>query len=629
MNKFQKSSLVLYRGKPAIITNINDKIFIKLADNSEKKIRSKDLTFLYAGPVSNFSFLVNKIDGDRQLAWELLSSEDPVSIQELAELMFGEINQTTVWLAYKELEKKELFYGDCENISAYSAEEVEKKKNNLIKKQETEKRWAEYISRVKTGTILEEDYSFLKEVELLAYGKSQASKTLKFLGIPQDSDKALLLLKKLEIIPNWFNPYPIRNNLKLNKNVSPFDFSNTINNREDLTHLQAYAIDDTGCIDPDDAISLDGEYIWVHIADPTAIVNFEDSNDQEAADRGVSYYFPEKFVPMLPNEINNFFGLGLNETSPAMSIKLSLQKNGKPKCEKIVFSIIKAKQISYEDVDKLIEKQPFKTLLNKATSFNEMRTKAGAINLEIPEVKIKVKLPKWFDFDAESYINRSNSSASEKPEIHIQQIPNSLSRKLVSEIMQMTGTAVAKWLHDLKIPVPYISQPPPETPFKPETLPEMFNLRKQLKRSEVHLTPAYHSGLGLESYTRVTSPLRRYTDLLVHHQIRAYLTGTELIDEENMLRKMSYAENQAQITAKVERLSCLHWKINYLKQDINKKYTAILVEKMGTNGNIFIPDLSLTAKIKNCKNANIGDALSCTAVPVSLESGDLYPIFKF
>ncbi|MBL7006543.1 MAG: RNB domain-containing ribonuclease [Spirochaetia bacterium] len=50
----------------------------------------------------------------------------------------------------------------------------------------------------------------------------------------------------------------------------------------------------------------------------------------------------------------------------------------------------------------------------------------------------------------------------------------------------------------------------------------MFKLRKKFKPSALRVSPDVHSGLGVDAYSKVTSPLRRYLDLLVHQQLRAF-----------------------------------------------------------------------------------------------------------
>ena len=70
--------------------------------------------------------------------------------------------------------------------------------------------------------------------------------------------------------------------------------------RRDLTHLPAFAIDDEENQDPDDAVSLDGERLWVHVADVAALVAPDSEADLEARGRGANLYLPERIVNMLP-----------------------------------------------------------------------------------------------------------------------------------------------------------------------------------------------------------------------------------------------------------------------------------------------------------------------------------------
>lgn len=55
--------------------------------------------------------------------------------------------------------------------------------------------------------------------------------------------------------------------------------------RLDLTHLPAFAIDDAGNQDPDDALSVDGDRIWVHVADVAALIQPDSPADLEARPR--------------------------------------------------------------------------------------------------------------------------------------------------------------------------------------------------------------------------------------------------------------------------------------------------------------------------------------------------------
>ncbi|MDE5005191.1 RNB domain-containing ribonuclease, partial [Francisella tularensis subsp. holarctica] len=72
--------------------------------------------------------------------------------------------------------------------------------------------------------------------------------------------------------------------------------------RVDLTHLKAYAIDDEGSNEPDDAISWDSQKnkMWVHISDTSSSISFGDEVDLQARARGSNLYVTEQIVMMLP-----------------------------------------------------------------------------------------------------------------------------------------------------------------------------------------------------------------------------------------------------------------------------------------------------------------------------------------
>jgi exoribonuclease II len=100
--------------------------------------------------------------------------------------------------------------------------------------------------------------------------------------------------------------------------------------RLDLTGLPAYAIDDQGNQDPDDALSLDGDRLWVHVADVAALVHPAGEIEREARARGSNLYAPEGIVNMLPAAITEGLGLGLHEVSPALSIALRSTPKASP-----------------------------------------------------------------------------------------------------------------------------------------------------------------------------------------------------------------------------------------------------------------------------------------------------------
>src|SRR6056300_627675 len=141
---------------------------------------------------------------------------------------------------------------------------------------------------------------------------------------------------------------------------------------------------------------------------------------------------------------------------------------------------------------------------------------------------------------------------------------------MVTDAMLMAGEAVSLFAEQNDIAIPYVVQPQPEELRDPQTLSEMCAYRRLFKPSQTALQPGRDFGLGLDPYTRATSPLRRYSDLLVHQQLRAFISGTPLISEADMLARMAEAELGGGNTAMAERLSNRHWTLLYMQQHPDK-----------------------------------------------------------
>ena len=127
---------------------------------------------------------------------------------------------------------------------------------------------------------------------------------------------------------NRINPYPKRLGLPLS--APEIDLPELLEeDRVDLTHLPAFAIDNAWTTDPDDALSLEGpNRLWVHVADVAAIVPPDSPADLEARNRAATLYLPEIIVPMLPAEARERLALGISDVSSALSFGLDLDPRG-------------------------------------------------------------------------------------------------------------------------------------------------------------------------------------------------------------------------------------------------------------------------------------------------------------
>ena len=113
-----------------------------------------------------------------------------------------------------------------------------------------------------------------------------------------------------------------------------------------------------------------------------------------------------------------------------------------------------------------------------------------------------------------------------------------------------------------------------------------------MHRRSVGITPAPHAALGLTMYSQVTSPLRRYSDLIAHQQLRAFIDGCAVLDKDTMLERVSAGDAAMSASVKAERKSNLHWTLVYLLQNPDWTGEAVCVDKMGKQARFIIPSLA-------------------------------------
>jgi len=299
---------------------------------------------------------------------ELLGSADTMTVSELAQKLFrAEPTHAQAWAAWTLVQEGLYFTGTSEEIAPHPAEKVAKDLEAMRLKKVQEKEQADFVKRIKTKTIKPADIERLHDLEDLALYRAESSPTLKMLGIQQKPQEAHNLLIELGVWDSMTNPWPARFGIVME------DFGERLDSeaeraigrakalpREDLTALDAFAIDDAGIADPDDAISVtqgEGEelMVWVHVADVGAVVPPDSELDLAARRRGASCYLPNGTFPMLPEKIQEHMGLGLAPTSPALSIGFRLEDDGHIDDVRVVRSTVKVTRKSYEEAAALIE----------------------------------------------------------------------------------------------------------------------------------------------------------------------------------------------------------------------------------------------------------------------------------
>ena len=315
--------------------------------------------------------------------------------------------------------------------------------------------------------------------------------------------------------------------------------------RVDLQHLPFCTIDPDDAKDFDDAIYYDTSKneLYVAIADVSEYVSAFSATDKEAKNRCFSIYFPHKSVPMLPRTLSeNICSLRPDEPRLAFTFKISLNDDLSVKKEELFSAIIKSKKrFTYNEVDKILK--------------NKSGCEQGILDWLLPLHKItqrlkQIRLKKGFDFRSKELKMSLNDDGLIASTHFESETP---SHALIEDCMLLANKAAAKMISkgvfrnhapadikkinfllddlaalgieaqyesDLALMIAKIQSKANELGIREDA--DKLIIKAQ-KRAEYSHTSSGHFGLGFETYTHFTSPIRRYSDLTLHRLLKAQL----------------------------------------------------------------------------------------------------------
>ncbi|HEY9702322.1 MAG TPA: RNB domain-containing ribonuclease, partial [Allocoleopsis sp.] len=186
-------------------------------------------------------------------------------------------------------------------------------------------------------------------------------------------------------------------------------------------------------------------------------------------------------------------------------------------------------------------------------------------------------------------------------------------------MMILAGEVGANYAQKNQIPIPFRSQPQPELPSEEELIQlpagpvRSCALRSCMPRSEMGLTPGRHAGLGLQMYTQITSPIRRYSDLLTHFQIKAHLRGEILPFTGDKIQEIMIGVGVASQEARlVERQTNRYWSLEFLRRNNDQVWQALLLKWLREDdglGLILLEELGLELAMKFNRSIKLGEYL--------------------
>jgi len=601
-------ALLLYKSQPAELIRLGDKIEINLLLQSQiKKVRPKDISLLHPGPVTKLDIIPPDPD-DLEEARALLNGEE-TTLTEIAELVFNQTSVSAIWSAWQLVTDGIHFHGSPKAIKARSDEEFAREKARRAAKKAQRESWQEFLIRVEKKALIEADRNFMEEVENLALERGSESRLLQHLGRQQTKENAHALLIELGFWKKSYNPYPQRLEIADDSPLESLDnnstdstiLTNADSERLDLTDLPAFAIDDEGSNDPDDAISFDGERLWVHVADVANLIEIDGPIDMQARARAATLYLPEGTRTMLPEAFTEKLGIGLQETSKALSFAISLDEKSNILALEVVPTRIRVSRLTYKEAEELINKnEPLKKINEITQAHRQIRLQADAVEIVMPECKVKV----------------------ENDQVSITPLSRLASREMVSEAMLMAGSACALYAKEHNLPMPHAGQVAPNNEM-PETfdlapLVAMFAKRRAMRPGRVICAPQSHFGLGLAAYIRVTSPLRRYLDLVAHQQLRLHLKGATPLNENEITQRIGAVNATSNRIRQAERLSNRHWTLYYLQQHPDWQGEAVVIAEWGRKSLLIIPELALEFEQNLSDNPLPGSHVMLSAPRVNL-----------
>jgi ribonuclease R len=365
---------------------------------------------------------------------------------------------------------------------------------------------------------------------------------IEVLGSPDEEGVDMLSVLRQYHLPVHFPKEALHEARAIGTAISPSELAG----REDCRRHQVVTIDPDDAKDFDDAICLQrvspGQWkLWVNIADVSHYVKPGTALDKEARQRGNSTYLVDRVIPMLPEALSNeLCSLKPDVDRLTKCVEFLVSDDGRVlKTEFYPAVIHSQRRFTYREVLAVLQRKPgdrIEQMLHDANTLAQrirrLRFKAGSLDLDFPEMKIRL--------DEQGRVER------------IEKVENDVSHQLIEEFMLLANEAVAGRLMGQKVPAIYrVHEEPDERrlqEYREEVLSHHVPCANLTKRTEVQkllqklgeisigaalkigflrslmraryaVEPLGHYGLAKAKYTHFTSPIRRYADLVVHRAL--------------------------------------------------------------------------------------------------------------
>ncbi len=335
---------------------------------------------------------------------------------------------------------------------------------------------------------------------------------------------------------------------------------------KDQRHLTTYTVDNAETKDFDDAVSWEksgeGMAIHIHIADVASYVTKDTLLFRKAEKRLSSLYTVKAVYPMFhPDLSEDAFSLIEGKDRPVVTFEILLNDQGEIESTDIFRSVIHVdRNLSYEDVDQALQDQNsfWHSLWTFCRNRKERRIENGSLEIDRIEVKLDISDPENIRIKA----TRENTPAN----------------MMIQELAISANYQAASFAREHSLPCLFRNQPPYSInkDLGEGAKPTLKDINIQPAR--ISLEPDNHSALGLDCYLQITSPIRRFLDLINQGIILGRLSLNE--DRYSPTELLMWAKQGEEIQREynqTERKLLDHWKRKYLAQNRDEIYDAQLI----------------------------------------------------
>lgn len=402
----------------------------------------------------------------------------------------------------------------------------------------------------------------------------------------------------------------------------------------DACDLPCISIDSATTRDVDDAFHVeaegDGWALTLMLACPSLFWNFGGPLDKMVLHRGTSIYLPEGDCHMLPEVLGtDAYSLLAGQTRPALSVLVHVAADGTPgECEISVVQTSLAANLTYVDSQAVLDAQAAGEPLpqNAATPYAEQlrlglelarqrqtaRIADGAVIMDRPDPVIRLE-GEGADVRVEVGLDYQASDA----------------QMLVAEMMILASAAVAQWAVDHGVAMLHRVQDvalPREYAGIWTSPQDMTRIMRALTPSGLEVQARPHAALGLARYTPVTSPLRRYPDLVNEEQlVHFFRTGAPRWTEAELTDLLNVLSPALDAAGQVQRFRPRYWKLLFFRQKGDKVWwNGVITEENDAFITVSLPDQGMFVRGKR----RLFDERSHPGLAVDVRIGKVQPLYN-